>query len=191
MVDYYYRNTVVPKGLTNKGLRNMKLNKAKIGIIARPFYAVVGIINNPFKRSLETSIVINESPDKVWEKIIAFGNYKQWSPFIKSIEGELKAGQSLKIFIQPEGQDGMVFTPTVLNVDEEKELRWLGKLGVRGIFDAEHYFKLEKLKGNQTKVVHGENFTGLLAAAIWLLIEKSITQGFISQNKAIKEAVEL
>jgi len=168
----------------------VKLKKAKIGIVAASLSTLGALIIGPFKRSLETNIVINESPGKVWSKIIAFENYKQWSPFIKSIEGKLKAGQRLKIFIQAEGQDGMEFTPTVLNADKDKELRWVGKLGIRGIFDGEHYFKLEKINSNQTKLVHGETFTGVLVPALWILIEKGTTQGFLSQNRALKASVE-
>ena len=166
-------------------------SKNNIGIVAASFSALGDLLISPFTRSLETNIVINESVDEVWNKIIAFENYKQWSPFIKSIEGKLEVGQRITIFIQPEGEQGMEFTPTVINAEKDQELRWRGKLGYRGVFDGEHYFKLEKLNSNQTHVTHGETFTGVLVPIIWALIKKGTTQGFLSQNRALKALVEV
>ena len=36
----------------------------------------------------------------------------------------------------------MTFRPTVVKLEQGGELRWLGPLGVRGMFDGEHGFRV-------------------------------------------------
>jgi hypothetical protein len=38
----------------------------------------------------------------------------------------------------------MDFTPTVLNADENSQLRWIGKVAGGGIFDGEHDLSLKE-----------------------------------------------
>ncbi len=45
-------------------------------------------------------------------------------------------------------------------------MRWLGKLFVGGIFDGEHYFLLEPIDENRTRILDGENFSGLLVGPL-------------------------
>lgn len=142
------------------------------------------------EENLHTSILINSSPDNVWLELVNFKDYGNWSPFIKSIEGKLAEGNKLRVFIQPKGESGMVFTPTVLKANKDDELRWIGILGIEGIFDGEHYFTLEKIKEGKTRLIHGENFNGVLVPILWSLIEDSTRSGFIAHNLALKKLVE-
>jgi hypothetical protein len=169
----------------------MNSKKIKLAVIAISILLVGGLISTAaFNRSIETSIVIERSPDQVWAAIAEIDQYANWSPFIKSIEGELKIGEQLEVLIMPEGKDGMKFTPEVLVADTNRELRWIGKLGVHGVFDGEHYFILEKLDDNQTRLLHGEEFSGFLAPIIWSLIADSTLKGFTNHNQSLKELVE-
>ena len=45
-----------------------------------------------------------------------------------------------------------------------EELRWLGKLGFRGIADGEHFFILTTNDDGTTRLNHGERFSGALVA---------------------------
>ena len=94
------------------------------------------------KKELYTEIEINAAPEKVWRILTDFEAYPNWNPFIKKIKGNLAVGEKLEVFIQPSGAKGMTFKPTLLTVEKEKELRWLGKLFVSGLFDGEHFFKI-------------------------------------------------
>jgi len=44
-----------------------------------------------------------------------------------------------------DGIEPMDFEPTLLTVKEFHELRWVGRLLMPGIFDGEHYFKLQEI----------------------------------------------
>jgi len=84
----------------------------------------------------------------------------------------------------------MDFTPEVLVADKNAELRWVGRLGFKGIFDGEHYFILEETAEGTTILHHGENFTGILAYPLLALIKDDTLKGFEAMNKALKARVE-
>jgi hypothetical protein len=169
----------------------MNSKMIKLAVIAVSILMVGGLISaTSFNRNIETSIVIERGPEQVWAAIAEIDQYANWSPFIKSIEGELKIGAQLEVLIMPEGDNGMKFTPEVLVADTNRELRWIGKLGVHGVFDGEHYFILEKLDGNRTRLLHGENFSGLLTPIIWSSIIDSTLRGFKNHNPSLKMLLE-
>jgi hypothetical protein len=169
----------------------MNSKMIKLAVIVVSIFLIGGLISTAsFNRSIKTSIVIERSPEQVWAAIAEIDQYVNWSPFIKSVQGELKTGEQLEVLIMPEGEDGMKFTPEVLVADTNRELRWIGKLGVHGVFDGEHYFILEKLDDNRTRLFHGEEFSGLLTPVIWSLIADSTLKGFLSHNQSLKMLVE-
>jgi hypothetical protein len=58
----------------------------------------------------------------------------------------------------------MSFKPKVLAATPGKELRWLGKLGLRGIAAGEHFFVLTTNNDGTTRLNHGERYSGALLA---------------------------
>jgi hypothetical protein len=84
----------------------------------------------------------------------------------------------------------MVFRPLVLAAEPVRELRWRGKLLIPGLFDGEHYFRLEPLPGGATKLVHGENFSGLLVPMFRRSLEHGTRAGFVMMNEALRTRVE-
>ena len=100
-------------------------------------------------------------------------------------------GGKLAVTIQPEDKKPMTFTPVVLKNEKDKEFRWLGHLFVKGLFDGEHYFQLDAIGPNQTRLIHGEIFTGVLASVLLKMIGKSTLNGFRSMNEALKRQVEI
>jgi len=40
-------------------------------------------------KKIETEIIINTTPERVWEILIDFENYPNWNPFIRAIVGDL------------------------------------------------------------------------------------------------------
>jgi hypothetical protein len=58
------------------------------------------------------------------------------------IEGAPEVGTKLLVHLTGNGGRGMSFKPKVLAATPGKELRWLGKLGLRSIAAGEHFFIL-------------------------------------------------
>jgi hypothetical protein len=142
-------------------------------------------------KQITTVIEIKASADKVWEVLTNFENYPNWNPFIKSIKGKVEKGKIIEVQIQPEGMKLQTFTPEILVLKPEKEFRWLGKLGIKGIFDGEHYFILEPIDKETTKLIHGEQFTGILSTLIFKMIGKKTENGFNAMNQAIVEVLSI
>ena len=139
---------------------------------------------------LETKTIINAPVQLVWQYLTQTTNYDKWNPFIKKVDGTLEVGQTINVTIQPPNQKPMQFTPTILTLKTNEEFRWLGHLWFKGIFDGEHYFKLNRLSDNQTEFIHGESFTGLLARPILWMIKKNTLAGFEAMNQALKDITE-
>jgi hypothetical protein len=78
----------------------------------------------------------------------------------------------------------------VLKAEPEKELRWLGSLFVRGLFDGEHIFTIEPISATSVKFVQREQFSGLLVPLFWRSLDIDTRRGFNEMNAALKERTE-
>jgi hypothetical protein len=137
-------------------------------------------------KQLITSIEIDAPANVVWEILTEFDRFEQWNPFIRSIEGKAILGTKLKIKIQPPGGTAMIFKPTILAADLDKELRWLGRVIFPGIFDGEHRFQIEPLNDRRVRFVHSERFSGLLVPLFWRSLNTQTRRGFEEMNQALK-----
>ncbi len=140
-------------------------------------------------KTIKTEIIIDADISKVWNVLMDFENYSKWNPFIKSINGEQKQGNKLTVFIRPPDGNEMIFKPKILILEHNSEFRWKGKLLINGIFDGEHFFKMEYLGKHQTKFIHGEKFSGILVSFMGKMLEKT-KDGFQLMNEAIKKECE-
>ena len=147
----------------------------------------IGQLTGP---SITTEIEIAAPASAVWAELADAEAYPEWNPFVKHLSGDLEVGNHLNVTVQSEGNAPMDFTPEVLVADENAELRWVGRLGVKGIFDGEHYFILEETDRGTTLFRHGETFTGILGYPLLAFIREDTHKGFLAMNEALKARVE-
>ncbi|MGK0366573.1 MAG: hypothetical protein ACI85O_003648 [Saprospiraceae bacterium] len=139
-------------------------------------------------REIKTEIIINANPEKIWKVLTDNAAYSSWNPFIVSMEGTLTKGNIIKNTMISKGKK-QVFKPIILAFEENEKLEWLGRLPL-GMFNGQHYFILEKVKENQTKFIHGENFSGWLRGLIMSQIGEDTRANFVKMNVALKARVE-
>ncbi|MFO0490463.1 MAG: SRPBCC family protein [Curvibacter sp.] len=139
---------------------------------------------------LETQITIDASVERVWSLLVDFPSYAKWNPFVRSIEGRAEVGQSLNVFIQPPRSGGMRFRPIVLVAEPNREFRWKGKLLLSGLFDGEHYFKIEPKPGGGLILHQGELFSGILVPLFRRSLDGATREGFAAMNAALKREAE-
>lgn len=140
------------------------------------------------KRRIETSIEI-QAPAAQISKILKDSDaYSEWNPFIRSVKGSFVPGMTVRVEIAPPGGAKMAFSPMVLKSDST-EIRWRGKLLIKGLFDGEHYFRLEPISDTTTRFVHGEEFSGIAVRFLQGTLEKT-QEGFTLMNRALKERAE-
>ena len=160
-----------------------------MAIICRIAEVLQERVSAMFERRIKTNIEIDAPAEQIWAVLTDFTRMSSWNPFIKSISGNLAQGERLSVHIAPPGRSGMRFKPTVLTVRPGRELRWLGRLPVPGLFDGEHFFLLEPIAGGKTRLTHGETFSGLFVT----LLSKTLSAaeaGFTAMNIALKHEAE-
>ena len=140
---------------------------------------------------ISTEVIIEASPSRIWAVLTDADAYPRWNPFIRSMNGRLQEGETISIEVAPTGRSSMRFRPSVLVVKPEKELRWLGSVGIRGLFDGEHAFQLTQLAPRQTLFRQSERFSGLLVPLIMRgQNAEAARKGFIAMNDALKQRAE-
>lgn len=141
------------------------------------------------ERRIETTVEIDAPAARIWAILTDFGRMASWNPFIKSIAGNLAPGTRLTVTIAPPGKAAMRFKPTILSVQPQRELRWLGRLFIPGVFEGEHYFLLEPLAGGRTRLTQGEKFSGVLVGLVPGMLAAT-EAGFAAMNAALKRQAE-
>lgn len=141
-------------------------------------------------KKINTEILINATPARVWSILTDFEQYPAWNPFIPSITGELITGSKLLVNIRPPGKKYMRLTPTVLTCDVNKELSWLGHVFFKGILDGEHKFNLLDQGNGTTIFSQSEIFSGVLLPIFWKQFKDSTIKGFEEMNTRLKELSE-
>jgi hypothetical protein len=138
---------------------------------------------------LRTEIEIIAPPARVWAVLTDFAAYHEWNPFITSVAGEARVGSELLVTLSPPESDERAFRPKVLVCEAPRELRWLGKLWMPGLFDGEHFFRCVETAAGHTRFVHGENFKGFLLKFVGARLQH-VARGFVYMNEALKRRVE-
>ncbi|GAA2759983.1 SRPBCC domain-containing protein [Actinopolymorpha rutila] len=138
---------------------------------------------------LRAEVDIDAGPDQVWAVLADLPAYQEWNPFIVRSSGRLQVGRKLTN-VHRFGTRTMVFGPTVLAVEPGRELRWIGRLGVPGIFDGEHSFVLTQTAPGRTHVVQQETFRGIAVPFTTGWLRGDTLSGFKALNSALRDRVE-
>ena len=138
---------------------------------------------------IETHIEIGAPAEHVWAILTDFARMPEWNPFIRSISGPLMVGSRLDVQIMPPSKSGMRFKPEIIKFVPERELRWVGRVLLPGVFDGEHYFLLAPAAVGRTLFTQGENFNGLLVSFFSTTLSAT-ANGFRAMNEALKQQAE-
>jgi hypothetical protein len=141
-----------------------------------------------FGKEISTSIQIEANPEQVWNILTNFENYSQWNPFIIRATGQAVEGSRLEGDFRPVGAKPTTLRPVLVKVVPDQELRWVGRIGVGGLFDVEHIFSIEQLSLGRVKLTQQEKFSGLFVPFFRF---DGTRAAFTLMNQALKERVEM
>ncbi len=141
-------------------------------------------------KQLRSEIDIDATPARVWEVLSDFQAYPEWNPFITSADGEAAVGRRIAMRMQPVGARGVTLKPTITQAKAGSRLSWQGRIGVRGIFDAEHVFELEPREDGGTRLSQSERFGGLLVPFMARSLDNHTLPAFVAMNTALKRRAE-
>lgn len=141
---------------------------------------------------IETTLEIDHPPGAVWAVLTDFASYPAWNPFVIAVEGAARLGARLAIRVRdPRGSGPVIpFRPVVTTLEPGRALAWTGRLLVPGLFDGEHYVRVEPLPDGRTRLVHGEHFAGLVLALLGgARAVAAMEPGYRAMNRALAEEV--
>src|SRR4051812_12079351 len=99
---------------------------------------------------------------EVWGILTDFPRYQEWNPFITELDCAGVVGSPLELRLSlPEGRDYRL-KARLLRIEQDYELRFRAHLLFPGLFDGEHFLRVQALDPKRTRFVQGENFSGVL-----------------------------
>ena len=111
-------------------------------------------------------------------------------PVHRGSEWSRRGCRQLTLRMQPVGGSAVTLRPTIVEVIEGHRLRWLGRLGIRRLFDAEHLFIVEPRGASGTRLVQQEEFSGLLVRLFQRSLDRGTLPAFHAMNMALKDRAE-
>jgi hypothetical protein len=141
-------------------------------------------------KELRSQIEIGAPAERVWQVLTDFPAYPDWNPFIRRVNGLPEVDEQLVVRMRPSGTRGLTFRPTVMTVEPNRQLRWLGHLLVPGLFDGEHIFEIEELDRDRVLFIQREIFKGLLVPLLARSLDRDTQRGFEEMNRALREKAE-
>jgi hypothetical protein len=137
--------------------------------------------------SIRTKITIAAAPGDVWDVLVDFDRYGDWNPFIVEASGHPAPGERLALKMTA-GAKTFTVRPNVVERRDGERLRWVGRLGVPGLFDADHIHELHQTAAG-TQYVQREEFSGVLVPFLGKTLAAT-EAAFEDMNRALRRRVE-
>lgn len=135
-------------------------------------------------KSVHHEILINASPEKVWEVLTDTDKYKEWNPVMELLEGNIKEGKQVKYRFTQDEKNISEIPSKVKKIIPNKLLNQGGGLTLVITFD--HKYILEK-KGDRTLLMIHEDYKGIYVN-FWN--PKPVELAYQRLNEAIKKRIE-
>jgi len=139
-------------------------------------------------RRIAATTTIAAPGSRVWAILMDFARYPEWNPFIHSIKGSARAGETLEVVIQPPGRKPGTFRPVVVEVAPERSLECRGSLPIPGLFVGAHRFEIGPV-GAGVRLEQSERFSGMLVPFVGNVL-RATELGFRNMNEALKARAE-
>lgn len=141
-------------------------------------------------KTIETNIVIDSTPEKIWDVLTNFEEYELWNPFMTKVVGNAILGSKIEVNIKTISGKNRSYYPIITKCEINKELRWKGKSFLPGVFDGERVFVLEKSDDDKVSFSHKEIFSGLGVKLVGKNLDENLREGFVRMNEALKVRAE-
>lgn len=140
-----------------------------------------------------TAIDIDAPIERVWSVLSDTDQWDTWNPLMKEVRGSLHEGGTIKLRFHVDGR-ALPMSVKLEDVKPNERLAWVGPVlkPARFVFFGRHYFELKALEEGRTRLIHGEQFRGLIPDAEWFWprAEPVIEPAYMAFNEALKARVE-
>lgn len=133
---------------------------------------------------IKHDVDIKASPKAVWNVLIDFPRYSEWSNFSR-VEGTPQVGSRLAMKMP-----GFSFRPTVTVAEPGVQLQWSGTLISERLFLGQHSFLLDANPDGTTHLINHEEFSGVLTTLLQRFTKQGGNNGYTAFNTGLKRQVE-
>lgn len=148
-----------------------------------------GVHTSVMQRVL-TQIDIQAPASLVWAILADFGTYRRWNPLIRGVLGRPTAGAQIEIRLTSPVGDDLSVRSTVVRSREPRELRWLERWTVPGMFSSERRFRIESLPEGGVRFHHSEQVRGIMVPLLTQRRRLRGRSGLDAMNTALKQRAE-
>jgi hypothetical protein len=160
-----------------------------VGVDPEPLMRAPRVHTSPMQE-VQTYIDIEAPPSLVWAILADFGTYRRWNPLICGILGRPASGAQLEIRLRSPGGDDVSIRSMLVRVREPRELRWLERWTIPGLFASERRFRIEPLPEGGVRFHHGEQVRGIMVPLLAQRRRLRGKSGFDAMNTALKQRAE-
>jgi hypothetical protein len=139
---------------------------------------------------VQTFIDINAPAGLVWAILADFRTYARWNPFIHRMAGRSASGAKIDFRLKTPAGDDVRVKSKVVSSHEPRELRWLERWSLPGLFSSEHRFRIESLPSGGVRFHHAEQVRGLMVPLLRQRHRLRGRRGFDAMNVALKQRAE-
>lgn len=137
-------------------------------------------------KSYDASVIINASPEMVWDILIDTAGYPNWDPGMVRIEGDIVLGRKVKFFTK--FSPDQAFSVKVTGYEPAKKMVFTGGLPF-GLFKSERTHTLKPKADGQTDFHTQEVFSGILLPLFGRQIP-DLTESFNHFATGLKQQAE-
>ena len=139
---------------------------------------------------VQTYIDIEAPASLVWAILSDFGAYRRWNPLIRSILGPPTSGAPIEVRLASPAGDKATFRSKIVRMREPRELYWLERWAVPGLFTSEHHFRIELRPEGGVRFHHREQVRGMMVPLLVRRGRLRGRRGFDAMNTALKRRAE-
>jgi hypothetical protein len=140
-----------------------------------------------FAYQIQTVIDIDACAADIWQVLVDFDAYPDWNPMLGKVKTRLEEGAQVRLEVLRDQGKPLTLTANITSLIDSEEVFWRG--GNALVISGEHYFRIEELDKQHSRLHHGENFKGLLIPLLRPTLRKAFAL-YEAMNVALKQRVE-
>ena len=140
---------------------------------------------------IRASVDIDASAARVWCILTNLDAHDEWNPLMSRVRADLRPGGKIDFIVGLDGRE-LPIAGRLLRVDPERELCWRAPRWplVGHVFAGEHYFELERIDAQRTRLHHGERFEGAVARPLLSRLGPRLESVYHDVARALKDRAE-
>lgn len=135
-----------------------------------------------FRQTITTSIDIDAPAGQLWQLVGTLECYAGWNS-ATVFRTPAKAGR-IQLMRVKLGGLWLPVPVLIQHCDQHNGLRWIG--GIPGLITGSHYFCIEPVDAQRSRLVQGEDFTGLLVPLLLPLLGSVLNSLYSSINHDVQ-----